>query len=98
MCLGCWDEAGRPFKVTDAVTKWVPEFRETDGFGPLHIVVEDWNLDDYCIGFCKKQADASPEEIALLDALTAMTEEERWATAILAQYPGFDPATIGQLG
>ena len=93
MCLNCWDEEGRPYKVTDAVRQWAPRFAQTDEFGPLHIVVSDWNLEDDNINFCRKQK-PSDAEMALLNALAAMTLEERWATAILAQEPDFDPESV----
>lgn len=89
MCLGCWEEEGKPFAVTDAVRAWAPKFREADPFGALHIVVEDWNLDDENIAYCRRRADA--DETALLDALQSMSEGERWATAILAEQPDFRP-------
>jgi hypothetical protein len=44
MCLNCWDEEGRPFKVTEAVKRWAPRFGETNPYGAMHIVVDDWNL------------------------------------------------------
>jgi hypothetical protein len=89
MCLDCWDNEGRPFKVTPAVERWAPKFAEANPFGPLHAVVDDWNLGDGNIQYCR--AAASPAEVELIDALHAMTWEERWATAILGDYPDFDP-------
>lgn len=88
MCLGCWDKAGQPWRLTDAVTASALLFREADPYGPLHIVIDDWNLDDGSLLFCRSE-EPSIEEVALLDALAAMTEAERWMTAILAHYPDF---------
>ncbi|MGY3527298.1 hypothetical protein [Bradyrhizobium sp. USDA 4452] len=87
MCLGCWEEEGKPFKVTDAVRQWAPRFAEADEFGPLHIVVSDWNLEDDNLEFCKNYEGATDSDKALMSAMQAMTWEERWATAVLAQYP-----------
>jgi len=92
MCLGCWEEEDRPFKVTDAVRTWAPKFREADEFGPLHIVVSDWNLEDHNLEFCRNYEGATPDDKALMEAMQAMSWEERWATAILAENPDFDPA------
>lgn len=93
MCLGCWESEGRPFAITDAVREWAPKFEAANPFGALHIVVDDWNLDDGNLEVCR--ADADPSEIELIDALQRMTWEERWATAILAEDPDFNP-DLGQ--
>lgn len=92
MCLGCWQEEGRPFGITDAVKKWAPVFREIDPYGAMHIVVDDWNLDDDNLKFCRNYVGVTQQEIELIDAMLAMTIEERWATAILSDEPDFDPA------
>jgi hypothetical protein len=96
MCLGCWEEEGRPYKVTDAVRKLAPKFQAADGWGPLHVVVEDWNLDDNNLECCRScitsvDLETYKDEIALIEAMQAMTWEERWATAILAEDPEFNP-------
>lgn len=90
MCMGCWEDAGRPYKASDAALEWAPRFEAADHFGALHIVVEDWNLDDDNIAFCRTQ-NPTPDEVALLDALQAMSTEERWACAILGEDPKFRP-------
>jgi hypothetical protein len=94
MCLGCWEEEDRPFKVTDAVRKWAPVFAETNGWGAMHIVIEDWNLEDGNLEFCRTCEDVTPAEIELIDAMQAMSWEERWATAILAEDPAFEPSPV----
>ncbi len=92
MCLGCWEQEDKPFKVTEAVKKWAPVFAETNPYGAMHIVVDDWNLEDGNLEFCRNYEGVTPREIDLIDAMQAMTWEERWATAILAEDPEFDPA------
>lgn len=87
MCLNCWEEEGKPYKVTDAVREWAPKFGAADEFGALHIVVSDWNLEDENLEFCKNYEGVTPDEVALMEAMQRMTWEERWATAILGQYP-----------
>jgi hypothetical protein len=94
MCLGCWIEEGRPFKVTEAVNQWAPKFGQANPSAALHVVIDDWNLDDGNLEFCRHEPDVKPDEIELIDALQSMTWEERWATAILAEDPGFDPEEI----
>jgi hypothetical protein len=90
MCLGCWKDEGRPFKASDSAREWAPKFEAADHFGALHIVVEDWNLDDRSLQVCRDDS-PTPDEIALLDALKAMSWEERWACAILAEDSTFRP-------
>ena len=87
MCLDCWEDEGKPYRVTNAVRKWAPKFGAADEFGALHIVVGDWNLEDRDLEFCLNQADITTEEIMLMKAMQLMTREERWATAILGQHP-----------
>jgi hypothetical protein len=88
--MGCWEDEGRPWRLTPAVERWAPVFREVDPFGECHIVVEDWNLDDDCIRYCLGRATDHVER-GLCEALLAMDEGERWATAILAEQPNFRP-------
>ena len=91
MCFHCWEREGRPWKVTPRVTGWAPRFAEANPAGAMHIVVEDWNLEDENIRSAMAMSDTTPSDIALGKALLQMTMEERWATAILADDPGFDP-------
>jgi hypothetical protein len=92
--MGCWEEEGRPFKMTDTVREWAPKFAEADHFGPLHIIVEDWNLEDDNIEYCRNLPQSGPADIALCEALQAMTWEERWAVAITSDDPTFDPRLL----
>jgi hypothetical protein len=50
-------------------------------------VVSDWNLDDENILFCMRNKDVTPEEAELANALLKMRDGERWATAIIADWP-----------
>lgn len=85
MCEGCWDSYlkldmhGQPV-INDRVLAAVPLIRNGDPFGPLHIVIEDWNLDDENLAYCRAECAGDPDE-PLLDALTALTLSER-ATAM----------------
>jgi len=84
MCIDCWDEAGRPWLRTEKVDAWASRFAETDRFGPLHIVVEDWNFDDEDILFCRKAA-VQQDDIDLCDALLSMSLAERYTVAMMAE-------------
>jgi hypothetical protein len=77
--------------MTDTVREWAPKFAEVNHLGAMHIVVEEWNLEDGHIKFCRNQIDATQAEIDLCNALQAMTWEERWATAITSEDSAFDP-------
>ncbi len=95
MCLGCWKAEGRPFKVTDAVRSLAPRFGAADPSGPLHVVRDDWNLDDDNLASCMADADASDDEKALMADMLKISWEERWAVAILGDYPDFTlPPTL----
>lgn len=57
MCVTCWKYRGEPKidtpeirRVADLI-KWVYGEVSPVG-GPLHIVIDDWNLDDGCIQWC----------------------------------------------
>jgi len=62
---------------------------KSNHFGPLHIIVEDWNLDDDSIEFCSQDetmerhwsGPMSATDRALLDLLRPMTVTQR-ATAL----------------
>jgi hypothetical protein len=87
MCLACWEDEGRPYRMTDAVREWVPAFSAADKFGALHVVVEDWNLDDENILFCMNDNRLTEGEGDLCRAMLGMSVEERWALAINADHP-----------
>ena len=91
MCLVCWKRDCRPYNATERAKGLAPLFAATDPCGAMHIVVEDWNLEDENIRSAMAMSDTTPSDIALGKALLQMTMEERWATAILADDPGFDP-------
>lgn len=92
MCLACWEIEGKPWERSEKVEQWRKPFDAAPSFGPLHIVVDDWNLDDENIRSCLSDTECTPDEIALCRALLDMTYGERWATAILSQWPAFDPS------
>ncbi len=93
MCLDCWEEEGRPWMLTDAVRQWSPVFRDVDHYGKLHVVVEDWNLDDDNIRACMTSP-LTIDEHDLCVALLIMSVGERWATAIRSDDPDFHPQVI----
>lgn len=93
MCYGCWEEAGKPTIVNDRVLKAVEAVKKMyethSAGGGLHIVTDDWNLEDDNVKWCREymttkyKADAS--EMACLEAFEALSEEERYSTLALEQ-------------
>ncbi len=90
MCLSCWQERGSPAVDTPAVreaaraVRWLYEFAGAGG--GMHIVVDDWNLDDdiaWCLDPLQNLSHHSedPAERALEIyaglALLVLSEEER---------------------
>lgn len=99
MCRGCWEEYERPEIDTPAVREAsraiaeVYEFAETGG--DLHIVLDDWNLEDHSLAFCREAIEEDSDftfrerevERRCLSLLRALTEDER--ASALALYEGF---------
>lgn len=103
MCFGCWEEAGSPRTLSDKaklLARYLPLVRPA---GPLHIVTEDWNLEDEHLALCEdellteldkppgyERALAQLERTVLL-MLADMPIEERFAAMAAADgYVTFD--------
>lgn len=84
MCLGCYAEYGAPRIVTAPVLAMAERLRAADHFGGLHIVVDDWNLEDQNVEFCRDHEDSTAEERELAADLLRMTIAERAAAMALA--------------
>lgn len=93
MCEQCYIDYGAPTKFTPAVLNIAAELKSADHLGGLHIVVDDWNLEDESIEYCAASDEASEAEKALAARLRLLDIDER-ATA-LALADGFiqEPAT-----
>lgn len=101
MCQDCWNRRGAPKIVTaktlEAAHLIADVYCVTNAGGYLHIAVDDWNLDDDDIQWCRDNMDTppdymlgrkpTPEEIGCADVLLKLTEEER--ASALAIYDGF---------
>lgn len=59
MCEGCYEDYGRPTIVTDRTLAAAELIRQVYEYsivgGNLHIVVDDWNLEDDDLEFCLKE-------------------------------------------
>ena len=102
MCYGCYEEFGKPTIVNDltkaAAVAIARVYECRCAGGNLHIVVDDWNLDDEDIAFCIKyignggfEGQDDPEKLIAesecAEMLKRMTLEER--VSALAIYDGF---------
>lgn len=101
MCDDCWKRYYDSATSSDpCVIRASEAIREVYDYhlsgGGLHIVIDDWNLDDGSIEFCKDHIeatgyDAEPDRLEAerdcITALTELTEMER--AAALALYEGF---------
>lgn len=58
MCYGCWEEVGKPTIDTTAVRAAAEAVAAVYEYscvgGNLHIVLDDWNLDDGNLEFCRQ--------------------------------------------
>jgi hypothetical protein len=105
MCYGCWQEMGKPAMRSPSIEEAAQKIeRLYDEFccdgGNLHVVTDDWNLEDCYVQFCKQTVDRiltgkieryddiNPPQVALekevLDLLMPMSEAERGAALALA--------------
>jgi hypothetical protein len=102
MCYGCWEDAGKPDERTPSTALAVAAIRRLYDLncvgGPLHIVTDDWNLDDDSVEWCRDHlADDAPHEEmeasrAVLDLIEPMTEAQRFTA--LAVWEGFLPESV----
>jgi hypothetical protein len=87
MCCGCWEEEGAPVIKTPKVSELADALAAADPYGPLHIAVDDCNLDFDSVEWCRFHDDAkpwddwSPEDRRCWILLTAATEAERYSAA-----------------
>jgi hypothetical protein len=101
MCFGCWEERGSPKivneKTIDAVPLIEAVYEANSVGGNLHIVLDDFNIDDCDLEACRRFIDNHEDdaltycdvvaERACLDAFVSMTVDER--ASALAMYDGY---------
>jgi hypothetical protein len=98
MCMSCWEREDSPTIDTPAVRRAAAAVRALhDEFctgGYLHIVVDDWNLEDGNLNFCERVLRADEDRIGTaglalhgncLRALRPLSEEERSSALALAE-------------
>ena len=100
MCYGCYEEYGKPATVsqeTQSAAELIEKvYAASCTGGNLHIILDDWNIEDSHLIFCKTAIEENthklkPEELAAeracLSALRKLTVHER--ASALAIYNGF---------
>ena len=102
MCRGCWEGAGKPAMVTPAILAAVASVKRVFDLhcmgGNLHIVIDDWNLEDDHLAFCRSAVsrglcgDLLAAEMDCLNLLEPMSEQER--AAVLAMHRGFTEDSV----
>lgn len=117
MCRDCYEEYGEPVIVTDATKRAAALIKRLyDEFAPcggnLHIVTDDWNIEDSNIAFCRRlvtnggklddgrPVDEDPRQLKLeaeiLDLIEPMSEDER--ASALGLWKGYVPAVTASGG
>jgi len=99
MCISCWEEYGSPridtAEIRAAVVAVTAVYGESPVGGNLHVVLDDWNIEDEHVrGWIDYAAEPITEaERACGAALARLTESER--ASALAIYDGFwNPETF----
>lgn len=90
MCSACWAEAGRPTEVPSSIAEFIDLYNQlyevAPTGGPLHVVLDDWNLDGEISPHPGLDFDddvyAMCDRISVL--LNAMTMPERYASLAAA--------------
>lgn len=97
MCYGCYEEYGFPKIVTESTLAAAEAAKKVYEFscvgGNLHIVLDDWNIEDESLEFCRQSIirvragtpgqydDTEPEQVdaedGCLKLLEAMSIQER---------------------
>ncbi|SRR5581483_441698 len=58
MCYGCWEDYGKPIIDTEAVSAAAAAVADVYEYactgGNLHIVLDDWNVEDSDLDFCNQ--------------------------------------------
>lgn len=95
MCVRCWEGRGEPADWTPQIAECVELVRElylTEAVGgPLHVVVDDWNIDGVIKPYWSEEEDQHTIDLCnrIAELMNAMSVDER--AAMLAYHDGFLP-------
>lgn len=81
MCCDCWERDGAHRIDNERVRRIVEVLKDADHYGSLHVVVDDKNVDNESLAFCRKwgaeRNEWTENDEALCSAMEAATYEER---------------------
>jgi|GEM_PF-2363068 len=99
MCIDCWKKLGSPMIINDKTKKAAKAINKIYDFhgagGSLHIIIDDWNLEDSHIDFCDSYIDEEGGEASkrqkqaeryCLRLLKDMTIDERASALYISKY------------
>ncbi len=87
MCEGCWEEHGSPREIPAGAEDLVETAKSLDHYGGLHIVVDDWNIEDHHIEFSRDYPTTKDYEKEWCQRMLALTIPQR--AAVLAKAEGY---------
>ena len=93
MCDTCWNDAGRPTALPATIDEFTELYNQlylvASTGGPLHSVLDDWNLDGHISPYPGLDCDDETYRLCdrISELLNAMTVPERYAA--LAAVEGF---------
>lgn len=85
MSYGYYVEYGEPTLDTPAIRQAAALISFTNHYGALHIVVDDWNIEDHHLQWCLDHEDAKASEKQLMRMMLALTLEERASAMAIAE-------------
>lgn len=89
MCIECWENYGRPKIVSPKTISAALAVRKlyvgAPTGGAMHIVTNDWNLEDDSIEYCRSKAEkGSEDEKKVFSAFISMSFKERASALALS--------------
>ena len=80
MCVDCWNEAGQPANWTPEIAEALELVRQLYAIhpvgGPLHVQLDDWNIDGNLMPWCEGYSDAELDRLYDIDAVGAWPLDE----------------------
>lgn len=98
MCVGCWEKAGKPIidnrQVHRAAKACSAVYEHSCVGGNLHIILDDWNVEDGNLAFCADYVKVNPHDYPAeqleyerhcLEALRPLSVDERYSALALME-------------
>ena len=91
MCTACWTDLGSPLIENEGVLRAAAAvdalYEEHAAGGGMHIVTDDWNLEDEHVSFCRQWIAGHAGDVVereCLDAFAALSIHERASALALS--------------